>query len=90
MVVYELGTKFRAIQIRIQIIKCFWVKRGKALVLGGCASKDLRIWKAFLNKSFNVWDFSIPFKVTGPRNRRCLKDFGSTMSYIESYNVVIY
>ena len=64
----ELGRKFRAIQNRIQIIECFWVKRGKALVLGGLVSKDLRIWKAFLNKSFEVWDFSIPFNLTGPEN----------------------
>ena len=51
-------------QSRLQIMECFWVKREKALVLCCLVSKDIRIWKAFLNKSFKVWDFSLPFNLT--------------------------
>ena len=35
------GEDVSAIQSRVQISECFWVKRGKALVPGCLVSKDL-------------------------------------------------
>ena len=61
------GEDVRAIQSRVQVGECFWVKRGKALVPGCLVSKDLRVWKAFIDKFFQVWDFSLPFNLTEPK-----------------------